>query len=365
VLSWVEKGYRIPFLKKPRLSAKPRPFRLPVNKVKRGLLQAEILDLIAKNALVRVPTRDLYKPAFYSLLFLVPKSSGGFRPVIDISRLNKSIDCPHFQMETVRSIRQSIQPKDWIFSIDLSDAYLHVPLHPACHRYLRIALSPTKVYSFTVLPFGLNTAPLVFTRIATALAAHLRQQGVRVHVYLDDWLFLAQDKHRLLKSIPWILEFLESLGLLINKSKSRLEVSQSFEYLGLHFETCSASVRPADHLITKLIAAAAPQSLPEFITPRLLMKHIGLINFMADFVPLGRLFLRPIQHWLASQWCQRTGDLDVSLQTNQPLSQALAKWTDRTWLQSEVPLVPPRPTLTLCTDASLVGWGGGAWDLFV
>jgi hypothetical protein len=34
---------------------------------------------------------------------------GEFRPVIDLSVLNMIIDCPHFKMETVRSVRQAVR----------------------------------------------------------------------------------------------------------------------------------------------------------------------------------------------------------------------------------------------------------------
>ena len=45
-----------------------------------------------------------------------------------------------------------------------------------------------KVYQFQVLPFRLNTAPQVFTRLAHTVAAYLHHQGISVIPYLDDWL---------------------------------------------------------------------------------------------------------------------------------------------------------------------------------
>ena len=42
--------------------------------------------------------------------------------------------------------------------------YFHVSIHPSSRKYLRIAFE-NKVYQFRVLPFGLNTAPQIFTRL--------------------------------------------------------------------------------------------------------------------------------------------------------------------------------------------------------
>ena len=67
---------------------------------------------------------------FYSRLFLVPKPHQRWRPVIDLSRLNTFLHVEKFKMETPESIRTSLIPGEWVSSIDLSDAYLHIPIHP-------------------------------------------------------------------------------------------------------------------------------------------------------------------------------------------------------------------------------------------
>ena len=62
------------------------------------------------------------------------------------------------------SIRTSLIPGEWVSSIDLSDAYLHIPIHPSSRKYLRFCYK-AQVFQFTSLPFGLATAPQVFTMI--------------------------------------------------------------------------------------------------------------------------------------------------------------------------------------------------------
>ena len=65
----------------------------------------------------------------------------------------------HLQMETTASIRRSIPPGTWTVSIDLMDAYLHIPIHPASRKFLRLSLEGT-VYQFRALPFTISTAPV-------------------------------------------------------------------------------------------------------------------------------------------------------------------------------------------------------------
>ena len=102
---------------------------------KEQALTSCIQSLLSKNAIERV--ENVKSLEFYSRLFLVPKPHQRWRPVIDLSRLNTFLLVENFKMETPESIRASLIPGEWVSSIDLSDAYLHIPIHPNLRKYLR------------------------------------------------------------------------------------------------------------------------------------------------------------------------------------------------------------------------------------
>ena len=128
-------------------------------------------------------------PGFYSRFFVTPKVSGGWRPVIDLSCLNGWVELSSFHMETAQSVLQSLRPGDWMVSLDLQDAYLQVPVHPASRRYLRFCVGDT-VYQFRALCFGLSWAPQVFTRVMALVSSIMHSHRFRLLRYLDDWLVL-------------------------------------------------------------------------------------------------------------------------------------------------------------------------------
>ena len=146
------------------------------------LLQEEVHTLLQKGAVELVN-----RPSSYSRLFLVPKKNGEMRPVIDLSVLNQHLIVPHFKMETNRSIRGSIHLGMWTTSLDLTDAYFHIPISPKFRKFLRFVWEDS-VHAFKTMPFDLFTAPLVFTRIFQAVVAHLHSQSIFIHSYLDDSL---------------------------------------------------------------------------------------------------------------------------------------------------------------------------------
>ena len=100
-------------------------------------------------------------------------------------------------MFTISSVLSTVRKGDFVFKIELQDAYFHVPIHQTSRKYLRFAFE-NEVYQFRVLPFGLNTAPQIFTRLGHTLTGYLHSLGISVIPYLDDWLFHHSDRQVLL-----------------------------------------------------------------------------------------------------------------------------------------------------------------------
>jgi len=350
----------------PPVTDQPQFIVLPLDPIRRGILLTEIKALVDKRALVPADP----SPGFYSHLFVVPKNNGGFRPVIDLKRLNQYIVCPSFRMETPQSIRRQLRVGEFTTSVDLADAYLHIPVAPAFQRFLRIAVQG-QVWQFRAMPFGLNIAPRTFTNLLSPVASFLRARGIRIHRYLDDWLIRAESVQESLHHTDQVLQLFDSLGLLVRREKSDLVPRMAFVFLGVHFDLATGLVAPPSAKIlgvVQLVHSILPQSR---IRLRLLLRLIGILNHVADYVRLGRLHLRPIQFYLLTLQVDLRHDLETLVPIRPGLRLALLPWTDQQWLGASVPLRPPTPTLTLATDASRVGWGGhmghhlpsGRWSL--
>lgn len=103
-----------------------------------------------------VPKGEKFQ-GFYSNLFTVPKPDGSVRPILDLKGLNKFLCVKHFRMESVQTVAAVLQSGEFLASIDLKDAYLHVPifLH---QKFLRFFIEDQH-YQPVALLFGLTTAP--------------------------------------------------------------------------------------------------------------------------------------------------------------------------------------------------------------
>ena len=188
---------------------------------------------------------------FYSRLFLVPKPQQKWRPVIDLSRLNQFLRIERFKMETPESIRTSLNTGEWVTSIDLQDAYRHIPIHPRSRKYLTFA-HRSQIYQFTSLPFGLAPAPQVITMIVKEVKLMALSRGIRIHQYIDDWLIGAQSPEESAHNTKVVVNLTESLGWIINQVKSELTPTPVFSFVGYEYHLNSALVKPTQERWQKL-----------------------------------------------------------------------------------------------------------------
>ncbi len=356
VLEIVRIGASLVFHVQPPLSAGFIPFSLPrEGSPKRDALFAEIRALVTKGAVVPLP--QTAGPGFYCNLFLVAKVTGGFRPVINLKSLNRFLHNPRFKMETSRSIIKAVSPGEWSVSIDLTDAYLHVPIRPEHQRYLRFAVSQTEAYQFRALPFGLSSAPRIFTMVLREVAQYLHHRGIKFHFYLDDWLIRHHDPVVLQEQLQVVLRLAARLGWLVNKEKSDLVPSRQFTYLGLDFDTQSAVVRPSLRRVERLEGCVRLFRRRPCQPARAILRLLGHMVSLSDYTHMGRLHTRPLQLCLLGQWRPHRDSLEAPILLDEAALSDLSWWLSRTNTRSGVPLRPPKPSVTLMTDASLSGWG--------
>ena len=105
------------------------PNEIPFSEDQSKIVDSEIELLLLKGAIE--PSQ------FISRIFIVPKSNGKFRPVINPSFLNYYVTYEHFKQETFTVVLDLIQKNDYFTSIDLKDAYFRIFIKEDFQKYLK------------------------------------------------------------------------------------------------------------------------------------------------------------------------------------------------------------------------------------
>ena len=325
------------------------------NCVQRQCILDEVDDLLKKSAIEVVP-KDQEGLGFYSTFFIVPKKDGGHRPILNLKPLNVYLKNQHFKMETLRSIIQALEQGDWAVSLDLKDAYLHIPMYPSDRQFLRFCIQG-KHYQFKAMPFGLATAPGVFTKLMAAVGGFLRTKQIHIFMYLDDWLIQNNNKALVMSHLQQSLTVLIDVGLVVNVKKSQLVPSQRITYLGADFHLWKGVVQPTQERFRSLCESIAVFQQEAYIPARVFLRVLGLMAACIDLVPMARLHMRPIQLYLLSQWRPHVDSIHQMILIREPLILHLLWWTRHQNIFKGMSIQSFIPQETVWTDASMMGWG--------
>ena len=128
-------------------------------------------------------------------------------------------------------------------------AYRNVPIHPD-DRWLLGMSWEGRVYVDAALPFGLRSAPIIFSAVADALEFIIRRKGVEeIGHYLDDFIVLGPPGSSLCQSyLDKSLETCDEVGFPVADGKTEGPATV-IPFLGIEVDTDKLELRlPEDKL---------------------------------------------------------------------------------------------------------------------
>jgi len=186
-------------------------------------------------------------------------------------------------MENWKTVVRLLSPGDFLATIDLEDTYFLLPVHQNDRKFLRFRFRG-QLFEFRVLPFGLASAPFIFTKILKPVLYSLRGKGYFSVNYLDDFLLMAQSHDQCLDNIAVSVNLLSSLSFVINKQKSVLRPSRSCRFLGFIFDTNYFSVSLPANKRRKLLHKTLDMLSRKHCKIRVLASYVGSLTSVCSMV---------------------------------------------------------------------------------
>jgi hypothetical protein len=327
-----------------------------------AVVDAEVQRLLSLGAIEASSEVSLLIKVFPVPKSPAPDGTPRWRLISDFRPANEAIAAQPFRVEDLRDTRLLLRPGWAMASIDLTDMFLSIPLHPSATRLSGFRHRGV-TYRFRACPFGVRCAPFAATRMLRPALDLLRREGLVIQAYLDDLLLMAPTVTEVEAAAARTVEVLEDLGWVVNRTKSVLSGSTRLTYLGHELDSRTMEVRATAERrrafradVTALLRNARRGRAPSL---RQLASTLGKLSALAPSMRTTWLHLRPLiscrdrllrlahRDWRSLVPLPLPADLEAGLQW----------WRRRLRHPMRAPLKPPPPRKRLTTDASTKGWG--------
>ena len=186
ILDVIKEGYKIPFISTPP----PKHYSNNASALREAdFVDQAIAELLADNRVEELSS----PPVIRNPLTVSVQASGKKRLILDMRHINLHVFKQKFKCEGLHTIRD-VFSKDFfvVVSFDLKSGYHHVDIFPEDRAFLafswdfKFGTSVARYFQFTVLSFGLSSAPFIFTKLLKPLETLWRSRGIPVAIFFDD-----------------------------------------------------------------------------------------------------------------------------------------------------------------------------------
>ncbi|XP_025835996.1 uncharacterized protein LOC112906304 [Agrilus planipennis] len=240
-------------------------------------------------------------------------------------------------------------------TVDLKDAYYLLPIRLSHRKFLRFTFKGT-LYEYNCLPFGLNCAPQIFTKILKPVIKFLREKNVILVVYLDDFLILGQSFDECMHNVKLTINLLNYLGFLINYEKCNLLPSNSCAFLGFIYDSNTMSISLPDDKRERILKILKRLLKISECTIRRFSRFLGTIVSACPTIKYGFLHTKIFERQKMLALKKSGGNYNALMKISAYLID------DLNWFIKNVPksfnnIRVDKYHMEIFTDASGSGWG--------
>ena len=274
IIDIIKEGYKIPFLETPSEAL-----------FKNNKSAIENSDFVEKSILEMLKTGAIKEsaspPKVVNPLSVSTDSRGKKRFILDLRYINNYLYKDKIKFDDWKCFENYLEAnKGYLFKFDLKSGYYHVDIFSPHQTYLGFSWvigGTTRYFFFTVLPFGLSTAPFIFTKILRPLVKYWRLHAVKIAVFLDDGISIEYDYNQALSNSKFVRNSLIKAGFVLNENKSVWTPSKNMVWLGMEIDTNKNIIKITDDRITNILNFIQILFKKVYISARELSKLAGKI----------------------------------------------------------------------------------------
>ena len=358
IIDIISLGYCLPFVQEPD----KKIFNNHASALRDSdFVSKENSKLLKSGALLEVNESDL---TVCSPLGVTRNACGKQRLILDLRYVNQHLRVSKFKYEDIRTACDLFSKGDWFFKFDYTSGYHHVEIHPEHTTFLGCSwsINGKQIYlKFTVLPFGLASAPFVFTKIQRVLVSHWRRQGIRIFTYLDDGAGAEGNLAGARVVSKLVQQDITASGFVANDEKCQWEPTQCGELLGFVMDLASGLFTVPERRVATLQSLLQHVLDNQFVVSACHIARIAgcLVSMGLALGPVVRLWTRECYRVVQScdSWDKKRALPEEAHKEIQFWSENFENDGQPIWR------VSPKVDILTFSDASNVAWGGYAVQL--
>ena len=202
ILQGIRNGFRIGFDRRQHIYSTSRNMRVEQPKVVSDYLDREV----SLNRMWKVPAANHPREVHLSPMGIIPKKNkpNKWRLIVDLSSpeggsINNGIapelsSLSYPSIDHLSALVVSAGRGSFMVKADIKEAYRMVPVHPEDQHLLGVRWG-SFIFIDKVLPFGLRSAPKLFSALADAIQWILHSKGIKNSLhYLDDFILVTTNQ---------------------------------------------------------------------------------------------------------------------------------------------------------------------------
>ena len=216
-------------------------------------VEEAILELLHSYRVVEVDAPpDVVNPLSVSV-----QPNGKKRLILDLRYVNKHLMRQRVKYEDWKIALSYFQKGAFMISFDLKSGYHHIDICPDHQTFLGFAWkfsgdTKFRYFVFTVLRFGLASAPFIFTKCLKPIEKYWRIHGINVALFLDDGMSIDSDQVSCVALAVRVRSDLWKAGFITNDEKSQCTPCQVIEWLGIVWDTIHGTIRISDRRLCSI-----------------------------------------------------------------------------------------------------------------
>ena len=241
---------------------------------------------------------------------------------------------------------------------DVSQAYRNVPVHPEDRGLLGMEWQGRVLVDGT-LPFGLRSAPLLFSALGDAIQWAVVQQGATwVKHYIDDFVTVGQaGTGECRRNLSALKGLCDRVGMPLDESKEEGPATV-LTFLGIEVDSAQQIIRLPDGKLEAMRAMLKSWRGMKSCKKRDLLSIIGVLSHACKAIRAGRSFLRRlIDLSMTVKWLDRRVRLNLAARADLEWWWQFSRRWNGVAMMVAVKALPPAHDIV--SDAS-GRWGCGA-----